>query len=102
MLKQAESCGLSIRKVQTTSNAATSKLQTHLGQDDTPLHPATQFNDGQCDDSTGFLRTRLAVGGVVRNKLASGKTGGFNWIKLGPRNAWSPPRVILGVACMDC
>lgn len=37
-----------------------------------------------------------------RNKLASSKTGGFNGMKLGLRNAWSPPLVILGLACMYC
>lgn len=43
--QQAEPCGLSIRKVQTISKAATPKPQTHLGQDNPPLHLATQFND---------------------------------------------------------
>lgn len=40
--------------------------------------------------------------GGGRSKLASGKTGDFNWMKLGPRNALSPPLVILGLACMYC
>lgn len=63
--QQAESCGLSTRKVQKSSNAATPEPQTHLGQDDT-LFPL-RYNLMMCSvmTSRGFLRMRLVVGGVV-------------------------------------
>ncbi|EPQ05461.1 hypothetical protein D623_10035375 [Myotis brandtii] len=77
--QQAESCGLSTRKVQKSSNTATPKPQTHLGQDDTPLSGVSKrhfnlrtplhfkakklINSDQADEDKNILKYGSSIDG---------------------------------------